>query len=303
MQYVIETTNLKKKFKRLCAVSDLSLRVPEGKIYGFLGKNGAGKTTAIKMMVSHLRPTAGQVRLFGYDVEHDYLSVAKRVGSLVETPVFYPNLTAEENLVICGQLFKTSLTRINVVLEMVGLRQHASKPVKRFSLGMKQRLGIAQALMHDPDLLILDEPTNGLDPSGIHEIRRLLARLSKDEGKTILISSHILGEVQQLADMVGIINNGKLVGEYTIEEIKGSGQEYLLLETDENQLSIRVINGLKLPCELTEDGRKIRVFCKKEQNKRINRELVNSGVGLISSQSKGADLEEHFMRITGRDAA
>ncbi|MCQ4087433.1 ABC transporter ATP-binding protein [Saccharibacillus sp. JS10] len=209
--FMIETRNLTKKYKGTSAVNALNLSIPQGEIYGFLGPNGAGKTTTIRMLLGLIKPDSGLVRMFDQDLKKDRISILRRVGSLVEYPSYYGHLNAIENLETIRSILNVDKIRIDEVLHTVGLTKDAKRPVKGYSLGMKQRLGIASALLGSPELLILDEPTNGLDPSGILEIRELIKQMPKQQGITVLVSSHLLSEVEQMASSVGIINEGKMI--------------------------------------------------------------------------------------------
>ncbi|CUU49735.1 ABC transporter ATP-binding protein [Clostridium beijerinckii] len=218
--YVIETENLIKRFGEYVSVDHVNLRVPKGEIYGFLGSNGAGKTTTMRLILSLIRPDEGNIRIFNKSISEHRRYILRRVGSLIEAPAYYGHLSAYKNLKIIAELLDIPDKKINEVLETVRLTQYANKPVKGYSLGMKQRLGIAIALIREPELLILDEPTNGLDPFGIQEIRKLITDLSKNHGMTVLISSHILSEIEAVADNVGIINEGKLLFQGPMDKLK-----------------------------------------------------------------------------------
>ncbi len=212
VEYIIETKNLSKIYYNNTVVDSINMHVEKGKIYGLLGKNGAGKTTTMCMLLNLAYPTSGEIYLFGKNSKKYTKEIYSNIGSIIETPGFYENLTAYENLKIISKLRKDFYPQnINLVLEMVNLENSKSKKFKDFSLGMKQRLGIAAAIMHNPELLILDEPINGLDPFGIKEIRTLLKRLSHEYGITILISSHILSEIENIADVIGIMDKGILI--------------------------------------------------------------------------------------------
>ena len=204
---ILETENLSKQYGEQMAVRNVSLQIERGSIYGLLGPNGAGKSTTLKMLVGLLRPTGGRIILDGRPWQREFLS---KIGSLIESPALYGNLTAEENLLVHTRLLKIPKTKITEVLETVNLKNTGKKRVSQFSMGMKQRLGIAAALLNDPELLILDEPTNGLDPFGIQELRELIVSFS-EKGMTVILSSHILSEVSQVADTIGIISGGKLL--------------------------------------------------------------------------------------------
>ena len=230
--YVIETSNLTKKFGKFLAVDSIDLQVPKGGIYGFLGPNGAGKSTTIRMLLGLMKETQGQVKVFGKSIKEDRLAILKRVGSMVETPSYYGHLTAYENLEVSRKILGVEKKEINRVLEIVKLTDVQHKAVKKFSLGMKQRLGIAQALLGNPELLILDEPTNGLDPSGIIEMRELIKSFPEKYGITVLISSHILSEIELIATHVGIINKGKLLFQGTMDDLREKQKAEIQLEVE-----------------------------------------------------------------------
>lgn len=230
---IIETKNLEKKHKDSYRVKGLDLKVLQGCVYGFLGPNGAGKTTTLKLILGLIKPTDGNVMLFGQTMtDKNRLELLKDVGSLIESPSYYGHLTGEENLKIAAGLKNISNKEILKVLQTVRLTEHKNKKVKHYSLGMKQRLGIAMALLGSPKLLILDEPTNGLDPAGIQEMRKLIMELPKKQDMTVLISSHILSEIEQMADMVGIISNGELLYQDSMEKLHllGKNLEEIFLE-------------------------------------------------------------------------
>lgn len=228
MEYIIETENLTKRYGTATVVDKINLHVPKGKIYGLLGRNGAGKTTAMKMMLQLVFPTDGVIRLFGTDYEEDVSALYGNIGSIVETPGFYSNLTGSENLQILAKLRGgISKSLLENALQIVGLHTEKRKVFSDYSLGMKQRLGIAAAIMHEPELLILDEPINGLDPIGISEIRSFLTKLSHEKGTTILISSHVLSEIEQIADFIGVMHEGCLIEEVNISELHKRNREYI----------------------------------------------------------------------------
>ena len=246
--YVIETTNLSKRYSENLVVNSIDMHVEKGKIYGLLGKNGAGKTTTMCMLLNLVYPSGGEILLFGKDPKRYARDVYSNIGSIIETPGFYENLTAYENLEIIARL-RGNYNPLNVkmVLEMVNLGHEKSKQFKDFSLGMKQRLGIAAAIMHNPDLLILDEPINGLDPFGIKEIRDLLKKLSCEYGVTILISSHILSEIENIADVIGFMDNGVLIDEISREELHNRLNKFVEFEVSDIDLAIELMNktGMK----------------------------------------------------------
>lgn len=219
-KFMIQTNGLTKTFKKRNVVENLNLQIRRGEIYGFLGPNGAGKTTTIRMLLGLAKPSSGTIEMFGKNLQANKPFILKKTGSLVESPSYYSHLTARENLEVLRRLLEVPKSRIDEVLAIVRLTKEAKRPVKGFSLGMKQRLGIAAAMLGNPELLILDEPTNGLDPSGIHEIRELIKSLPKEHGTTILVSSHLLSEIDLMATQLGIIAKGQLIFQNSIEEIR-----------------------------------------------------------------------------------
>ena len=246
VDYVIETKNLSKKYSKNLVVDSVDMHVERGKIYGLLGKNGAGKTTTMCMLLNLTYPSSGDIFLFGKNAKK-YSNVYSNIGSIIETPGFYENLTAYENLKIISKLRDDyDPYSINSVLTMVNLDTEKSKKFKDFSLGMKQRLGIAAAIMHNPELLILDEPINGLDPFGIKEIRQLLKRLSHEFGITILISSHILSEIENIADVIGFMDNGVLIEEITRDELFERLDKHVEFEVSDINLAVNILKALEL---------------------------------------------------------
>ncbi len=217
---MIETQNLSKSYSGFRAVDGISLHIPKGAVYGFLGPNGAGKSTTMKMLLGLIKPTGGSFVIDGKTYPKDRVEILKEVGSLIESPAFYGNLSGRENLEIIRRILGLSKESVTEALELVELTQHRDKPVKKYSLGMKQRLGLAEALVGRPPILLLDEPTNGLDPVGIHEIRTLIKSLPERFGATVIVSSHLLSEIELMADTVGILNHGHLLFEGTLERLK-----------------------------------------------------------------------------------
>ena len=233
MTYIIETKNLTKGTDNHIRVKNIALKVPEGCVYGFLGPNGAGKTTTLKLLLGLLKPNEGTISFFGEQMtDKNRLSILKNTGSLIESPSYYGHLTCLENMQIIAKQKNTPATEIEQVLDTVRLLEQRDKKVKQYSLGMKQRLGIAMALLGNPRILILDEPTNGLDPAGIQEIREFIKNLPLTRQMTVIVSSHLLNEVEQMADMVGIINHGELIFQGTMQELetKGDGLEDVFLK-------------------------------------------------------------------------
>jgi len=246
-QLIVETNNLTKSFKGAQAVNSVNLNIPKGSIYGFLGPNGAGKTTAIKLLLGLMKETSGSIQIFGKDLKKDKQMILRRIGSLVESPSYYGHLTARENLQLLQTILHVPKERIDEVLAIVRLEKDDNRPVKGFSLGMKQRLGIASALLGNPELLILDEPTNGLDPSGIIEIRELIKSLPEKYGVTVLVSSHLLSEIDQMATEVGIISKGSLIFQDSIEVLKKKSVSKIRIQTNNSKAAwnILVKEGLK----------------------------------------------------------
>ena len=241
--YVIETYNLSKKYSKDLVVDSVDMHVEKGKIYGLLGKNGAGKTTTMCMLLNLASPSSGEILLFGKDPREYSKEIYSKIGSIIETPGFYENLTAYENLKVIAKLrgnYNPAI--ISSVLEMVNLDGEKTKQFKDFSLGMKQRLGIAAAIMHNPELLILDEPINGLDPFGIKEMRDLFKKLSCEYGVTILISSHILSEIENIADVIGFMDEGILIDEISREDLHRRLNKYVEFEVSDIDLAVDLIN-------------------------------------------------------------
>ena len=282
-------------------VNSVNLHVKSGRIYGLLGRNGAGKTTIMKMILGLTRITSGEVDVFGQNILGHEKRIYPRVGAIIETPGFYPNLTGTENLEIFAKLRGTS--RPNAVknaLEVVGLPYRDKKLFSKYSLGMKQRLGIANAIMHDPELLILDEPTNGLDPIGIAEVRDFIKKLTVDRGKTILISSHILSEIALLADDIGIIDHGVLLEESSMEELQKKNRKYIQIQvSDVPKASMILERQFHLKDYSVQDDQTLRLYDVTLDRAAINKALVVQDVAVISTQLCNDTLEDYFKRITG----
>ncbi|WP_409343543.1 ABC transporter ATP-binding protein [Paenibacillus sp. MBLB4367] len=238
--WVIETRGLTKEYRVRKAVDNVNLQIRKGDIYGFLGPNGAGKTTTIRMLLGLIRPSNGTIRMFGKELKKEKLAILRKVGSLVEYPSYYGHLTAIENLEAIRRILDVPKSRIDEVLAVVRLTKEAKRPVKGYSLGMKQRLGIAAALLGNPELLVLDEPTNGLDPAGILEIRELIKQMPKEHGITVLVSSHLLSEVEQMATRVGIIHNGTMIFEDTIEALRKRANSKIRIAVSEPDKALRI---------------------------------------------------------------
>ena len=292
--YIIETKNLTKKFGNFSAVNQVNLQVPEGGIYGFLGPNGAGKSTTIRMILGLVNETEGEVKVFGDSIKKNRLAILKRVGAMVESPSYYGHLTAFENLEVTRQILGAEKKEIARVLDIVKLTEVQHKTVKKFSLGMKQRLGIAQALLGKPELLILDEPTNGLDPSGIIEIRELIKSLPRKYGITVLISSHILSEIELMATHVGIINKGKLVFQGKMNDLRDQQKEVIQMEVEPKGAVETYLQEIGIP--FTSDQRFIYLHTASQPAK-VNRELVMNGYDVHQLMLKKSSLEEIFLTL------
>ena len=297
---IIEVHRLTKKFKNLIAVNNLDLNVYRGDVFGFLGPNGAGKSTTIRMLLSLIQPTEGTINIFGKDLRNNRNDILKRIGAIVEKPDFYLYLTAVKNLEIFGKISGTDVSKKKLmeILELVGLEKRYNSKVKTFSHGMKQRLGLAQALLHDPDLIILDEPTTGLDPQGIKEIRDLIIYLSKEKNKTIFLSSHILKEVQIIANRMVIINNGKSQIEGSVEDLLSSDKFSVSFEVNNVQTAVDLIQNSNWKHNYKEVLKnEIVLEILKEEIPQINKYFVENNIE-INSVIPTRSLENYFLKIT-----
>ena len=300
MDTVIELEGLRKEYRRLrgartVAVDGLDLVVPRGGVFGFLGPNGAGKTTTIRCLLGLVRPSGGRCRLLGLEPA-DLHRVVGRVGSIVESPTMFPRFSARRNLELLARIDGVGRSRVREVLEEAGLAERADDLVKNYSLGMKQRLGIAAALLKDPELLILDEPANGLDPAGIVEVRQLMRRLGR-EGRTVFVSSHILGEVQQTADRVAILAKGRTVATGPVHEVLTTGRATgLLVRLDDVAAGLRALTDAGISA--TSDDGAIRVGVPPAEAARITRTLADRGLYLTELRPDEADLETVFLELT-----
>jgi ABC-type multidrug transport system ATPase subunit len=294
---VIETQGLSFSFGDQQVVKSLSLQVPAGSIYGFLGPNGAGKTTTIKMLLNLLKTGEGSIHIFGQDLQKNRISILSQIGSLIEQPAIYHHLTGKENLLNRALLLQVDEKRVDEMLKLVQLTNAANKKAGQYSLGMKQRLGIALALLNDPKLLILDEPTNGLDPNGIIEIRELLMRLVGN-GKTVFISSHLLAEIEKMATHVGIINNGELMFQGTIHDLQNISQPLINIETDNTVDAANLLKRHNYTVSDIDNDRLFVPFTSKEQIGEINALLVQNSITVFGINKQHKDLEKLFLDIT-----
>lgn len=299
--FIIETINLTKQYGEQKSVANLNIHVKKGRIYGLLGRNGAGKTTTMKILLSLTKPTSGEVKIFGKNIQGNERKILPRIGSLIEGPGFYPNLTGTENLKIFAELRGVSKRNaVKEALDVVGLPFKDKKLFSNYSLGMKQRLAIALAIMHDPELLILDEPINGLDPIGIAEVRSFIRNLCYVKGKTILISSHILSEISLLADDIGIIDHGVLLEEESLATLEKNNHKYIHFIVSDTAQAGRIIEetfGIK---KFTiEDDHSLRIYDNTLSAASLNRAFIESGLEVSEAHTCEDTLEDYFKRITG----
>jgi ABC-type multidrug transport system ATPase subunit len=295
----ISARGLAKDYGEVRAVRAVDLEVRRGEVYGFLGRNGAGKTTTIRMLLGLIAPTAGEIELLGSSLRRDRSGILRRVGYFVESAAAYPNLTVRENLEIQRRLTEAPAGATERAVELLGLGEYAGRRAGRLSLGNKQRLSLARALLHEPELLILDEPANGLDPAGIVEVRSLLRRLADEKGVTVFMSSHLLDEVEQLADRIGIVHEGRLVEEVDVARLRAEGRSSIEVEVDDILRAERVLRDELGLAGLTRSVAGISIADKGAAPEAIARALVGAGVGLRRLQPIEEDLERHFMRLTG----
>ncbi|WP_336077351.1 ABC transporter ATP-binding protein [Paenibacillus sp. 203] len=299
MTYVIRTHQLTKALKGNEIVAGVSMNVRKGETYGFLGPNGAGKTTMMKMITNLLKPTSGEIELFGEKLTSKSYHLLGRMGSIIEYPIFYDRLTAQQNLELhCEYMGYYNKQAVRDALELVNLRNADDKPVKDFSLGMKQRLGIARAIATKPELLILDEPINGLDPVGIKEIRQLFHMLCKEYGMTLLVSSHILAEIEQIADTVGVINHGRLIEEVSMEQVRETNTEYIEFTTNDCKKATYVLSHhLNLNNIKVLNEQSIRIYDSNVPQKQITKTLILNDIEVDSIHQKSSTLEDYFLRL------
>ena len=300
---IIETHDLCKQYGNTLRVAHLDLDVPEGSVYGFLGPNGAGKSTTLKMILGLVHPTAGGIRVLGKKMDGaNHLPILRQVGSLIESPSYYGHLTGEENLRIVQTLRGVPERNIREVLQIVRLDGQRGKKVAHYSLGMKQRLGLAAALLGYPKLLILDEPTNGLDPAGIQEMRELICELPGRFGMTVVVSSHLLSEIDQMADHVAIIREGELVFQDTLEALHGRSRHHLALRTTNNPVARAILQEKSVSCR-EEEGYLILPILTDELAAQLTRLLAERRLGVIRLEERQKSLEDIFLELTGKAAS
>ena len=305
MAAAIESDGLRKLFGRREAVAGVDLRVPEGGVYAFLGRNGAGKTTTIRLMLGLLRPTAGRVRVFGRDVARERIAAARSVGSLVETPAIYDRLTGRENLDIQRRMLGAPRSEVDRVLGVVDLRDAAGRMAGGYSLGMRQRLGLARALIGRPRLLVLDEPANGLDPDGIREMRELLRALPEQDGITVFVSSHLLNEIEQIATHVGLMHAGRLLAQSTLAELKGTGGRELEADVEDAPRAAAALAGAGMLAWAT-DARSLGVSVPERATgdrfaAEVNRVLVERGFVVSRLLRPEPSLEQVYLRMVSAE--
>ncbi|WP_297420360.1 ABC transporter ATP-binding protein [Clostridium sp.] len=299
MSYTLRTNNLIKAFSNQEVVSNVSMNIKKGEVYGFLGPNGAGKTTVMKMITNLIKPTSGEIEVFGERLTDTSYEVLKRIGTIIEYPVFYNKLTGRENLEIHLEYMGChDVSAIDNSLELVNLKNVDKKAVKDFSLGMKQRLGIARAISTKPEFLILDEPINGLDPIGIKEMRDLLKMLCKEYGITILISSHILAEIEHIADTIGVINNGRLIEEVSMDSIRSRNAEYIEILTKDCKKAAYVLESeLNISNFRVEDNLSVKIYDLRLPQNIISKTLILKDVNIEGILRKSDSLEDYFLRL------
>lgn len=301
---IIKTTNLTKVYGQQKSVDHLNITVNQGEIYGFLGRNGAGKTTTIRMLLGLIKPTSGQIELFGENLFKNQKGILRRIGSMVEVPGFYENLTARENLLVNAKIIGIhKKNAIEEALEIVDLQHETKKLVGNYSLGMKQRLGIARALLHYPELLILDEPTNGLDPIGIKEMRNLIQSLAKERNITIFVSSHILSEIEQLADHMGIIHEGKLLEEIAFESLRKRNRKYLEFQvSNDNKAAMLLESHFGISDYEVHDKGNIRIYSHLGNQGILNKVFVENDIEVLKIKISEDNLEDYFTKLVGGGA-
>lgn len=301
MSYILQTNHLTKKIDGKELVRDVGIHVKKGEIYGFLGPNGAGKTTVMKMITNLWKPTEGTVELFGQTLENTSFEVFKRMGSIIEFPTFYEQMSGRDNLKLhCEYMGYYSKDSLSEALNMLELAEAADKPVKRYSLGMKQRLGIARAILCRPELVILDEPTNGLDPAGMKQIRELFQMLSAEYGMTFLISSHLLSEIESIADTIGVISHGKLIKEISMKEISEMNTAFIELTVENTQKAAYILSDkMNLSNFKIMDGSRIRIYELSAATQEISKQLLLNRVEMTSITKHTESLEDYFLKLTG----
>lgn len=301
MPYILQTSQLTKKIRNKELVSDVDIHISRGEIYGFLGPNGAGKTTVMKMITNLWKPDRGSIEIFGEMLTPHSYEILKRMGSIIEFPVFYDHMTGRENLTLhCEYMGYYNVNSVKDALQMLGLDAAADQPVRSYSLGMKERLGIARAVICKPEILILDEPTNGLDPAGMKQIRELLKTLCSEYGITIMISSHILSEIESIADTVGIIDHGRMMREVRMRDIEEISLNYMELAVlDERKAAYVLTEKLGLANFKIIDSGRFRIYDRSVSSGQLSKALALNDVEVVAIGKKTETLEDYFLKMTG----
>lgn len=301
MDYILQTNQVSKIISGKKLVSNIDLHVKKGEIYGFLGLNGAGKTSMMKMITNLWKPTAGNIEIFREVLTPKSYEVLKKIGSIIEFPTFYEHMTGRENLRLhCKYMGYSKSGSIEKALDLLNITEAADKPVKSYSLGMKERLGIARAILCEPELLILDEPTNGLDPAGMKQIRELLRKLCAEQGITVMISSHILSEIESIADTVGIIHNGQMMKEISMCDIEEANQNYIELTVTNSQKAASVLaEKLGLANFKAVEDNKFRIYEQTATPQAVAKALVLNDVDIVAIGKHMETLEDYFLKLTG----
>lgn len=303
MSSVIITDSLTKQYGPKTVVDHLDLKVPAGSIYGFLGPNGAGKSTTLKLLLGLIKPTGGSIRILGREVnQKSRLDILAKTGSLIESPAYYGHLSGRENLRVICTLKDVPTKEIDRVLKIVRMTGQQDKKVSHYSLGMKQRLGLAAALLGNPDLLLLDEPTNGLDPAGIQEMRNLICSLPEQYGITIIVSSHLLSEIDQMATHVGIIDQGQLIFQDTLSSLHEHSKSRIVFSTDDDKAALKVLKQAKIPVGIRENRLVLRTP-KDAVVAEAAAALVRSGIGVLRICEQQMSLEDIFLHLTGKQVS
>ena len=300
MSYILQTSHLSKTIDGKQLVTDVNIHVKKGEVYGFLGPNGAGKTTVMKMLTNLWKPTSGTVALFGKALEKNSYEVLKRMGSIIEFPTFYDHMSGKDNLQLhCEYMGYYNKGSVEEALQMLGLSDAADRPAGSYSLGMKQRLGIARAILCKPELVILDEPTNGLDPAGMKQIRDLFRMLCTEYGMTFMISSHLLPEIESIADTVGVIHHGKMMKEISMKEIAETNTAYIELAVEDTKKAAYVLaEKMQLSNFKIVNDSGIRIYEQGVTTQKISRELMANDVEIASISQHTETLEDYFLKIT-----
>lgn len=303
MSSVIITDSLTKQYGPKTVVDHLDLKVPAGSIYGFLGPNGAGKSTTLKLLLGLIKPTGGSIRILGREVNpKNRLDILAKTGSLIESPAYYGHLSGRENLRVICTLKDVPVKEIDRVLKIVRMTGQQDKKVSHYSLGMKQRLGLAAALLGNPDLLLLDEPTNGLDPAGIQEMRNLICSLPEQYGITIIVSSHLLSEIDQMATHVGIIDQGQLIFQDTLSSLHEHSKSRIVFSTDDDKAALKVLKQANIPVSIRENRLVLRTS-KDAVVAEAAAALIRSGIGVLRIYEQQMSLEDIFLHLTGKQVS